>query len=291
MALFLSDCLTKAMESLNFSAHQLRSYVGLAFAGTLICLNSALLYRSDRPELLGVSGLFLLTFLYEQWEREGFSRWRSPNTDISPWAILAGMSIWAWLLYKAWGFGEDEAFLRCLPFLSLVCWGLCWRGWSGLQEMYRGLILFGFLLIPWELVYLAVDLSTFTAKLAHTFLAVLGFEGERQGTLIRLGTGAIEVYHGCSGLKLALQLLGFGLIYLVLYPQGWGRCLGVITGAIAIGFLLNGLRVAMMAVLVSLGDENAFEYWHLGTGSLIFSAIAVVVLGVWCWGIQQWQNP
>jgi cyanoexosortase A len=151
-----------------------------------------------------------------------------------------------------------------------------------------GLVLFGFLAFPWEVIYGVCDLSLWTARFAYGVLKLLNLQGERVGTLIRLGAGSIEVYHGCSGLKMILQLVAFSLIYLVLNPSIGRERLALIVGAIAIGFSLNGIRVAMMAILVSLGDELAFDYWHLGTGSLVFSALGVLVLGLWGWQLKRW---
>lgn len=264
---------------------RLLCYLGWGLGGFYLLLNGALLRGGDRPEIFGVSALFALVFCYQQWEEPEQRIRFEPNGG----AMGLGLLIGGWLLFKGWHlFSEDEAFLRCLPLLSLGSWGLICGGWQGLKQLGRYLCLFGFLAMPWELVYVMLDLSTLTAQFAHFLLWILGLAGERQGTLIRVGAGAIEVYHGCSGLKLILQLIGFTLLYFVLNSlRGWGQ-LVLIFGAIAIGFILNGMRVAMMAILVSLGDESAFAYWHLGTGSLIFSGLAVASLGCWGWLTQRW---
>ena len=252
--------------------------------GAYIALAGALLRHSSRVEVWGLGALFLLVFCYHQWEKPRVSEPVRPG-----WlAIAVGVGLGSWVLFKAWNFVEDEAFLRCLPFVSLLSWSLIGSGWDGFKIYRGGFILFGFLALPWEVVYGFVDLSLWTAKFSHLLLLVMGLEGERVGTLIRLGAGSIEVYHGCSGLKSMLQLVGFALMYLVLNPQKWWENGGLILGAIAIGFGLNGLRVAIMAILISLGDELAFDYWHLGDGSLVFSAIAVACLGIWGWGLQRW---
>ncbi|MGB2924877.1 MAG: archaeosortase/exosortase family protein [Limnothrix sp.] len=248
-------------------------------AGAYGALVGSLLRHSSRVEVWGLGGLFFVVFCYRQWELKGWAEGNSVDWS----AIAPGLGIGAWLLYKAWGFSNDEAFLRCLPLLSLLSWGLICFGWQSLKLFRAGFVLFGFLALPWEVVYGFVDLSLLTAQFSHWLLWVMGLEAERIGTLIRLGTGSIEVYHGCSGLKLMLQLVGFSLIYLVLNGKEWRAGLSLIFGAIAIGFGLNSLRVAIMTILVSLGDEQAFDYWHLGDGSLIFSAIAVVCLGGWGW--------
>jgi exosortase/archaeosortase family protein len=79
-----------------------------------------------------------------------------------------------------------------------------------------------------------------------------------------------------------LQLIGLALIYLLLCPtrldqKGW-----VVAIAISLSFTINGLRVALMAVLKALSNQSAFDYWHIGNGSLIFSTIAVLSFGTLC---------
>ncbi len=256
--------------------------LGCAYVGFIFTL----LQKSDRPEIAATTGLFLLTLLYRWWELEKPIGQIKANFP----AIATGILVSLWLFFKAIHYDDDEAFLRILPLLSLVSWSVLCYGWQGLKKFSAGFFLLGFLAFPWEIVYVVIDLSELTARLAHLFLMAVGLQAERIGTLIRLGPGTIEVYHGCSGLKMILQLMGFSLIYLVLNPQSKRKIMGLICGAIAIGFILNSLRVAMMAVLVSLGDQNAFDYWHLGTGSLIFSVIALGALMLWGWQVQKWQN-
>ncbi|OKH19362.1 hypothetical protein NIES208_02265 [[Limnothrix rosea] IAM M-220] len=253
------------------------AYIGFVFA---------LLSQSDRPEIGGTAGLFTLTLLYRWWESEKPLRQVKFNIR----AIATGIVISLWLIFKALYYSNDEAFLRILPLLGFTSWSLLCYGWQSFQKLSIGFFLLGFLAFPWEIVYVVIDLSLLTTKLAHLFLTVAGLQAERISTLIRLGSGTIEVYHGCSGLKIMLQLVGFSLIYLVLNPQPRLKIIGFITGAIALGFTLNGFRVAMMAVLVSLGDEKAFDYWHLGTGSLIFSVVGLGCLALWGWQVQRWQN-
>ena len=51
--------------------------------------------------------------------------------------------------------------------------------------------------------------------------------------------------------------------------------------AVFAAFFVNAARVALMAAIVS--NKAVFDYWHFGQGSLIFSVIAVGILGLFCW--------
>jgi exosortase/archaeosortase family protein len=62
--------------------------------------------------------------------------------------------------------------------------------------------------------------------------------------------------------------------------------------AVITAFVVNAARVALLAVLVSLSQLEAFKYWHQGTGSVIFSMIAVLIFGLFCWfAILKDQPP
>jgi exosortase/archaeosortase family protein len=47
-----------------------------------------------------------------------------------------------------------------------------------------------------------------------------------------------------------------------------------------IAFIVNGIRVAILATLAA--NPESLEYWHKGEGSLIFSMIGVTILGLFC---------
>lgn len=271
---------------MKLSARRLQQYLPYCLGAGYCCFLMALLQQADRPEVSALMGLFTLTLLYHWWDTDkelGQVRW--------DWgAIASALLLTMGLIWRGWNYQEDEAFLRLLPLLSLTSWGLWCYGWQSFRILAEGFFLYSFLAFPWEITYIFVDLSLLTAKFSHVLLQLLGLTSERIGTLLRLGSGSIEVYHGCSGLKMMLQLLGFALMYMVLSSASRPSKVALGLGAIAIGFLLNGVRVALMAILVSLGDQAAFDYWHLGTGSLIFSGFGLGALGLWGWQVQRWPN-
>ncbi len=57
--------------------------------------------------------------------------------------------------------------------------------------------------------------------------------------------------------------------------------------AIALGFIINGVRVALMAYLINNFNTETFDYWHVGDGSQIFGAIGVILFGVICYRFIQ----
>ena len=135
--------------------------------------------------------------------------------------------------------------------------------------------------MPWELAYLW-DISPLTARLANFILWLMGFDVVRQGVWLILPTGSVEVYTGCSGVKTILQLIGLSWVVLTIIKTSWKPKLYLPIAAIFLGFIVNGFRVALMAILIALADSAGFDYWHTGTGSLIFSGISVLLFGLAC---------
>jgi len=133
---------------------------------------------------------------------------------------------------------------------------------------------------------LLVVLPLLTAKFATFSLIQVGFDVSNQGVYVILPTGAIEVYGGCSGAVAMLQLLRLALLYFVVFPTRlnqriWVRVLVPLV-AILLAFSVNGFRVALLAVLAGSPSQKAFDYWHLGEGSHMFSMTSVLIFGLFC---------
>ena len=204
-------------------------------------------------------------------------------------ASFLGLSLLSFVLYRYWHLFADDFFLRLAPLLSLLGWGLLASGIRGLKQYTKELFLLLFLAIPWEFINL-FDISQLTAKFSTFILWIMGFEVMRQGVWIIMPQGSVEVYSGCSGVKAILQLVGLCWILLTLIPTNWHQKIWLFLSAILLGFTINGIRVALMTILVALSNTAGFEYWHTGTGSLIFSAISVALLIIIVWLILQPQK-
>ncbi|NEQ30555.1 MAG: cyanoexosortase A, partial [Leptolyngbya sp. SIO4C5] len=80
---------------------------------------------------------------------------------------------------------------------------------------------------------------------------------------------------------------GTSVIFLLIYSTQWIQRVFLPIAAIAFGFLVNSVRVGLMAVLAASSGQEAFEYWHVGNGSLIFSAVSITLLGLFCFFTLQ----
>jgi cyanoexosortase A len=221
-------------------------------AGSLIWDKHETLSYQSRP-LPSVVGLFILLFIFL---RSAFS----PDMASSAWA---------------------------LPMFAALGLGLMASGFGGLRQYWKELIIFGLLAIYplLKLTLQAIDLSKITAKAAHLILAYFGFSVQlEKGVFLVMPTSRVEVYGACSGLESILQMLSISVLFLLMFPiASHSKKIICMVAAVLIGFLVNAFRVTLMVILNNAGDKGAFDYWHEGNGSLIFSAIAVLIFGVFCW--------
>ena len=182
----------------------------LSLAAGLIVLHLNLTWRSDNNNLLSCSLLFWLTISYLVWEKRD-----RLNLASDIFSSFCGLFLITLVLVKSTHLFGDDVFLRISPFLSVLGLGLLASGVKGVKQYWRELLLWGFIAAPWASIYLVIDLSLLTAKFTTFVLWLLGFDVSRQGVLVILPTGSIEVYDGCSGLKMILQLLGIALIFVL----------------------------------------------------------------------------
>lgn len=248
----------------------------LGIAAGLIALHLHLTMRIGDNDLLGASVLFWVAVSSLLWKKRD-----RLNVESGIFSTFFGASLIILIFFKAMHLSSQDSFLRISPFISILGLSLVASGFKGLKQYWQELSLLGFLAIAqgWLLQF---EISELTAKFAAFVLWILGFQVSRQGLLVSLPTGSIEVYAGCSGTGLILQLVGFAFIFLVLFPtNSKQKILIPIVGAL-LGFVVNGVRVALMAILVALSNPNAFEYWHKGDGSVIFSMISVMLFGLFC---------
>jgi cyanoexosortase A len=177
-----------------------------------------------------------------------------------------------------------DSFLRLSPLLSGIGLALLSSGFSEFKRYWRELLVLAFLLIPTTSLLGAYDITGWTASLAGNLLFYTGQSVQQEGTRLMMGNGlTVDVYPGCSGAQSILQLLTLTFLFVIVFPLRWFMVVLLPVLAAAIAFFVNGIRVALMAILYSQSNLEAFDYWHLGNGSLIFSMAAVFLFGCVCY--------
>ncbi len=267
------------MTEINWLKHvQEPKYWLLGIASGLIALHLTLTSRTNDTDLFGTMLLFWGVVAFLIWERH-----ESLTFESGVFASFFGTSLIALILIKSSSISGYDFFIRATPFLSGISLALLASGTKGLKQYWQELLILAYTAIPPGLIGVFVDVALLTAKFSAFLLHYLGFEVVRKGVLLILENGSVEVYHGCSGVNAMLQLLGMALVFLLMFPTTTGQKIVVPLVAIIIAFVVNAARVALMAVLVSLSQSQAFKYWHEGNGSVIFSMIAVFIFGLFCW--------
>lgn len=250
----------------------------LAIATGLIAIHITLTGRSDNIDVFGTSVLFWGTGSVLLWEKKD-----SLDFESGAVATFVGTLLIALVLLKSVSFSGYDIFLRISPLISTLGVGLIASGFKGLKQYWQELLIVGFIAIPPGLILKLIDVAPFTAKFTHFILHYLGINVTRQGVHLIIENASLEVASGCTGVTAMLQLLGMAMLVLLMFPTNVPQKILVPISATAIAFVVNGVRVALMTYLLAYYGEKAFEYWHYGDGSLIFSMIGVAIFGLFCW--------
>ncbi|MGL5081614.1 MAG: cyanoexosortase A [Microcoleaceae cyanobacterium] len=256
----------------------------LTIGSGLIAIHVTLAWRGDNLNVLGAGILFWVTVASMIWQRR-----YSLKLESSAIASGVGLVIISLILLRSLALPARGTFYGLMPLLSGLGVGLLASDFRGLKQYWGELTALFFIGAP-ELVHLFIpDISPITAKFSAFLLWYLGFEARlRNQVYIDLPGGGVEVYSGCSGIDTMTHSLGLAVLFLLMFSSTkWQKVIIPIV-ALGIGFTVNIFRVVLMAALVSENQMKAFDYWHKGDGSLIFSLIAVFCFGGFCyWVIQQ----
>lgn len=258
----------------------------LGIAAGLLTINLTQVSRINDVDMGGTFFLFWAVVCYLLWEKQDKLTWESKI-----WPSCLGALLILLILLKSASIYKYDFFIRLAPLLSGVALGLIASGFNGLKQYWQELIILSCMAIPPGVITVFVDLTMLTAKFAYAVLWYFGVDVVRQGVVLKLPTGSVEVNHGCNGAHVIIQLLGLSIVFLIMFTTSLWQKLLIPIVAVLIGFLVNSARVALMAILVAYSDKDAFEYWHQGQGSVIFSMIAVLILGVFCWFTVLRNDP
>ena len=200
------------------------------------------------------------------------------------WAGVLAL-LWCLLVLSFAGRLHDPLFwllpLLALPGLALVS-GLGWR-----TPLLQQLVVLGLLLPAQGLFNWAVPvapLAQVTARVSAQLLWLVGQPAYAQADRIVMTTQVLLVDGSCTGrstIAFSLATLVALLILLPLPQRGRGGAIAGLATVTLFGvFLLNGVRIALLAFTVRdpgpgpLAALRGFEFWHSGPGSQLFSLAA-----------------
>ncbi len=250
----------------------------LGIGGGLIAILLSITWRSGDPSHLGMSILFLLAVVSMVNDKH-----KSLTLESSIFPSFLGGLIIAFVLWQSTTLVNSKSlaiFTHVSPFISALGLALLASGFKGLKQFWQELTIMFFLGIPKLLLSYPIDISPLTAKFSAFLLWYSGFEVSLRGIYINLPTGSVKVYSGCSGAELISHLLGIAVICLLMFPLERKKVIFIPIVAIISAFIINGVRVALLAIVIAKQNMQAFDYWHEGDGSRLFGIFGVLMFGL-----------
>jgi cyanoexosortase A len=257
----------------------------VGIAAGLIAIHLHAIFKLGDLNLLNTNALFWLAVSLLVWKKRNSLRLESGLLASCLGAILIAV-----VLLKITSLTGGH-FIRLSPFISAVGLALLASGLKGFKQYRQELLIFLVLGVPELVLSSLINLSALTAQFAAFILWYLGFEVSRQGVHVILPRGGIEVYAGCSGIESMTHLSLLAVLYLLMFPTDWIKKVLVPVVAVCLAFVVNGFRVALMAVLAASSKLESFEYWHTGNGSVLFSMISVLFFGLFCLFLIRQEEP
>ncbi|BAY09121.1 cyanoexosortase A [Calothrix sp. NIES-2098] len=245
----------------------------LSIAAGLEAICLTLVWKAPDIGHLGMSILFLFATGSILWDKRHTLRFES---DV--FSSIVGLLLIIWVLWQSTTQNLEHT-LRLLSFTSALGVGLLASGFKGLKQYWEELTILFFLGIPSVLADLFLDISPLSAKFASLLLWYLGFEVTNIGVNIYLPTGSIKVVHNCSGIDTINYILGISVIALVMFPIAKSKRFFVAIFAILLGFVINGGRIAMLAIMEGT-NKAAFDSWHGGQASYSYGVLGILIFGI-----------
>lgn len=263
----------------------------LSIAAGLQAICITWVWRSHDTGHLGMSLLFLFVTSSLLWDKRHKLHFKSDVFSTTVGLLLIGFVLWESATLNV------EATVRLLSFTSALGVALLASGFKGLKQYQEELTLMFLLGIPSliaDLLYKfsIFDLAPISAKFASFLLWYSGFEVVLDGINIYLPTGSIKVVQSCSGFDTINYIFGIAVILLIMFPIARSKQLWVLIVAITLGFVINAIRIAMLAVMEGT-NQAAFDSWHGGQASYTFGLIGIVIFGLFYTFLlkqEEWQN-
>ena len=250
----------------------------VALSGGLVLLHLTLIDKSQNENLFSTATLTWLTIGSLLWDRR-----KKLILESDTASTFVGMALVVLTIIR--NLTTTDSSLRLFPLIAGVGVILIASGFKSLKSYGKEIILLSLLLFLRlvTIVLNAFDLPLLTAKVSAFMLWFVGFDVVRQGVVIALPTGRVEVYGACSGVESIVLMLCIAILFFFLISiSHWQKAI-CIAIAVVIGFMINAFRVALLAFFVDVQQPKAFEYWHSSDGSLSFAIISVFMFGLFCW--------
>ena len=264
----------------------------LASLGISLCLvHLSMIWRVGALSFFGLSVVFWSAIAALIWDKRETLQLKS-GIFSSCFAITLLLPL---LIKSVFLITQSTSSLYLFPLIAFFSLTLLASGFQGLGQYKREFLILFILCAVNPLTSLLgnFDPSPLTAKLTGYLLWYSGFETVREGVNLYFAgsSNGVEVYPGCSGLASMIDLLSLTLLFFLMFPSNWKTKFILPIAAILIGFVMNSIRVALLAVIVAYHNRVGFEYWHSGEGSLLFSMMSMSLLCTVIYFLIQSPSP
>jgi exosortase len=225
----------------------------------------------------GVLIPFITAYLI--WEARG--RLRTASVEPSLGAGLA-VVVPAAALLVAGRVTAIVAFQELSLVLMIVGLTLFLLGGQFLRRLWFPLLYLLLMLPIWEPLTdrLHYHAQLFSAALAEALLRWGSVPVLRNEVYLDLPNIRLEVAAACSGVNFLIAVIAVGIPQAYLYLRGWSARTAAVALAVAVAFLSNGLRVALIGALVHHGWTGAIHGpGHILQGVFVSSIGFVALLG------------
>jgi len=259
-----------------------RRFLWLLLAGLVFFWNTSLLWLSNQAETIQALNLLLWIGVWLAIEDHGPRLLPRPS-GISSFAGVLFIALT--LVRGVWVSNDQDHFAYLLLPLLVFSLALLNRPPSQWHIFWKPLIIATLLPLSRLITngLLAPLLVQLTAKLTWTLLYALGFRAFLHGAEVQLGSGGVLVAGGCAGTEQLNFTVSVVVIFLLVFPLERFLHIALVIAASIVGaVLVNGVRIALLAYFTSWPNQvgmPAFHFLHDSYGSLLFSLVAVSIVG------------
>ncbi len=180
-----------------------------------------------------------------------------------------------------------EKILGFFPLFAFLGWFLIFVGVAQSRRYLKEFIVLLVFGLPKLVPDTAFGLAPLTAKFSTFVLWYLGYPVSLHGIHIQIPKGGVEVVPACSGINLITHMLSISILFLCVFPPQRFNGFFFSVAAVLLGFLMNGARVSILAVLSPPQFSEQFHYWHSASGASLFVLLTLVIYGVLYFGLQK----
>lgn len=205
---------------------------------------------------------------YIAWQRKDQILAQAPRPSF--WGLLP--LAWGALQSYVANLGAELFLSRSAIILTVVgaVWLVCGTRILKLLAFPLALLLF---MVPLPAVIynsITMPLQFFASSVAETSLNLLGFPVLREGNVLELASGPLNVVEACSGIRSLLTLTFLSLVYGYFSDnKPWMR-VALLIGVIPIAIAANSFRVTLTGVISEFNKEWAQGFFHTAEGWVIF---------------------